>query len=917
MKYIPILVLTIVISCTPPSSTTPPPKVYGLTCEYVENPTTVDRSKPRLGWKLEAPVKVRGISQNAYEIRVASSKDKLSDPDLWRSGRVVSEENSRIEYNGTSLKSGQECWWQVRVWDQTDKASKWSEPATWAMGIMNSDEWKATWIGAPWQGEEPLPDLSNPGASLEKLPPPAPLLRKQFQIDKPVKSARAFVTGLGYFEFYLNGQKVGNDVLVPNQTNYGKRPGLPERYISLPDDFYEYKIMYLGYDITSQLRPGSNALGAILGNGFYNASKYWTGSYGTPRFFGQIHIKYEDGTEEIIASDPTWKVAKGPIRMDMVYYGERYDARLEMDGWSESGFDDSGWEEAIEREKPYGKLVAHTPYPDRIVETLEPIRIEKVNDTTHFVDFGPEISGWVRLRNVTGPAGHKIDISFNSNLYSGDNSYIFRGDGPENYAPRFNWFVFSAVHIYNWPGELRREHLVAEAVNTVLPVAAEFETSSPLLNDLNKIWRRSQLDNTHGGIASDCPHRERSGYTGDGQVACEMVLHNFDARSFYDKWIGDMRGAQVRSTGYVPNGAPWQPGCGGGVAWGAAIQIMPWEFYRSYGSIDMLKDTYPHMKEYIRYMQTWVDNEGIMYSQRLGLDGSVLKWFNLGDWACVDDNCPPDDLVHTFYFWHCVDITARAARVLGFDEEASEYSSLVEVTREAFWKRFYNEETGSYGKWGSNVFALKMGVPDGQLENVVSALQSNISDNDNHVHTGIFGTRYLFEVLSDNGLHELAYEIMDQRTWPSFGAWLVDGATTTREHWDDGGSHNHPMFGGGLTWYYKYLAGMKIDEAQPGYKRIIFKPQPAGNLDYAKYYLDTVYGKAGIHWKKAEDFNMKILVPVGTSAMVYVPTDDPSSVLESGMEASAAEGVQFISGEAGYALFEVSSGSYEFVSPLE
>ncbi len=264
--------------------------------------------------------------------------------------------------------------------------------------------------------------------------------------------------------------------------------------------------------------------------------------------------------------------------MNMVYYGEDYDAREEQPGWCTPGFDDSHWDAAVLKPSPEGKLVAHTAHPDRVTEELALVSKERMGEEHYYVDFGVEISGWVRLNGVDGPAGHKIEIIPRANNYSGNNTYICSGEGSTTYAPRFNWFVFSGVEIQNWPGELLPEQLTAEAVNTYIEPSATFETSSELFNEINKIWRRSQTDNMHGGLASDCPHRERSGYTGDGQIACNTVLHNYDARNFYQKWIGDMRGAQIQESGYVPNGAPWQPGCGGGPAWGAAICVMPWDY---------------------------------------------------------------------------------------------------------------------------------------------------------------------------------------------------------------------------------------------------------------------------------------------------------------------------------------------------
>jgi alpha-L-rhamnosidase len=883
-----------------------------LTCEYMPNPAVVDVLKPRLAWVNHAPQGSRGEKQTAYEIRVASAPDGLDTPDLWTSGKVASAESNRVVYEGKPLNSRQECWWQVRVWDKDGVHTNWSEPAFWRMGLLEKSDWQAAWIGAPWEGEEHFERPNYPGQEFEEFGPPAPMLRKEFTIGKKIKKAVAFVTGLGYFEFYVNGSKIGDDVLVPNNTNYGKRPLLGEMYINVEDKFRDYKVMYLAYDVTDNLQQGKNAIGAILGNGFYNPRMFWCEGYGTPRFLGQLHLTYTDGTEEVITSNETWNASKSPILKNMVYYGETYDARLEQEGWSNAAFDDSSWQQVAIREAPYGRLVAHTAPTDKVMERIEPLKIEKLENGNYFVDFGKEISGWVKFIDVEGPEGHRVDLSFNSNLYSGDNAYVFAGDGLKSYAPRFNWFVFSGVEVSNWPGELRKEQIVAEAVNTFVEETVEFETSNPLFNEINDIWQRSQLDNMHGGIASDCPHRERNGYTGDGQVACVTVMHNFDSRAFYQKWIADMYEAQIPETGYVPNGAPWQPGCGGGVAWGAAICIMPWEFYVHCGALDMLEDNYEAMEGYMRYMQTWVNDEGIMHSQRRNNSGEVLKWFNLGEWVAPGETVP-DEFVHTFYYWYCADITSKAASALGKEEDAQKYGQLAEQTRKAFHEKFYDEQTGSYGNGGGNILALKMGVPQEQYPRVINALKDNIRANDGHLDTGIFGTRFFFEVLAENGLNHLAYAAMNKTEEPGFGHWIELGSTTTREKWDEGGSHNHPMFGGGLVWFYRDLAGMKADPGQPGYRHIIFKPQIVDELDHVKYYNETPYGRAGIHWSKSDNsLTLDIDVPVGSTATVHLPSEDPEAIHESGNDHKSATGVQIKGQEDGHTVVELSSGQSQF-----
>jgi alpha-L-rhamnosidase len=878
----------------------------------------VDVINPRLSWINITPGNDRGQIQTAWEIRVAGTREKLlaGSADLWNSGKTISDQSVNITYGGKTLTSRQDCWWQVRVWDNKGKASKWSEPAFWSMGLLKPDDWKGLWIGAPWQDELPLPKPSAPkkiGSKPNKLPPPAPLLRKPFTINKEVTSARAYVTGLGFFELYFNGEKVSADVLTPNVSLYDTRKNLGPIGVMIKNNFREYRVFYLSYDVKKFLKTGENVIGVLLGNGFYNPASYWCEGYGSPRFLGQIHITFTDGTEQVVATDMSWKASKSPIVSDLVYDGEHYDSRLEQPGWCVAGFNDSKWENVVIRKAPSGMLKAHMSPTDRVMESFSPSRIEPLGEGHYKVDFGQEISGWVHILNVSGEAGHRIDIKYICESPNGDNSYTMKGGGPESYAARFTWFVFREVEITNWPGELKPEQLKAEAVYTNVETTGKFECSNSLFNTINKIWWRSQTDNMHGGIASDCPHRERSPYTGDGQVSCVTVMHNFDARSFYSKWIQDIYGAQNPETGYVPNGAPWQPGCGGGVAWGAAIDIMPWEFYLHYGDPDMLRNNYDGMKGYIKYMLTWTGEDGIMFSQAPDRQ-KPNQWLNLGDW-CSPGKLPPDNMVHTFFLWRCATLTAKAAMTLGKKAEADEYTKLAERTKRAFQQKFFDIEKGTYGPNGGNIFALKMGVPEEQKAFVIAALKADIAANKGHLDTGIFGTQFFFEVLSDNGLHELAYEAMNQKTQPGYGWWIEQGATTTWEQWDGGGSRNHPMFGGGIVWFYRKLAGMNTDEDKPGYRHIIFKPQPAGNVTFASYSNQTPYGTSAISWKRDNlKFTMNITVPVGSTATVFVPAADAESVTENGRKTNKSKTITFQHMEDGYAVYETGSGEYKFAS---
>lgn len=897
-----------------------------MRCEYLENPEAVDVPSPRLSWIVRTDSTVYGQCQSGWQVQVASSEELLrrGRADRWDSGRVGGD-SMRVRYGGKPLRSRDACWWRVRVWDAGGRPSAWSAPAHWHMGLLGEADWQAQWIGAPEQGDGPLsPDGTEP-------PLPAPLLRKSFGVapGRKVVSARVYVTGLGYFELYLNGEKVGRDVLAPNQTNYDKRPGLADCGIPVEDNFREYTVPYLAYDVTERLRSGENVIGAMLGNGFYNVRGRWTMAYGSPRLIAQLEIVYDDGSQERVVSDPTWKVAEGPVRMDQIYAGEEYDARCEQPGWCAPGFDDSAWQNAVPRRAPYGRLRAQNGPADRVMEVLKPVKFEKLGGGRYRVDFGETVSGWVRLHGVRGEAGRRIEIKYLSESPNGSNAYTMKGEGPEDYVTRFTWYVFREVELSGWPGELHPGQLTAEAVYSDVETTGGFACSNPLLNRIDRIWWRTQLDNMHGAVASDCPHRERSAYTGDGQTVCATVMHRFDAAAFYSKWIGDILAAQNPDTGYVPNGAPWQPGCGGGVAWGAAICIMPWEFYLHYGDRDMLARNLDGMKGYVDYLDGWADADGVIYA-RAPHGREPVYWMNLGDW-CPPGKLPSDTLVHTFYYWRCADIAARTARVLGDSAGAQRYGALAERVRRAFHGRFYDPGTGSYGPFGGDVFALYMGVPPERYPRVCAALRDNIRRNGGHLDTGIYGTQFLLEVLCDNGMNDLAYGIMTKRTFPSFGHWIEQGATTMWEQWDGGNSHCHPMFGACLTWLYRRVAGMESDPERPGYRHIVFRPRPVGDLTWARYAQLTSRGEASVRWERtAGGFMLEADIPAGSTATVWVPLGDGQTRAD--VRLSHPAGVSFVrvdetaevrpgnSGISGdrfhrYAVYEVKgSGRYRFTS---
>ena len=875
-------------------------RVDQLRVEYRENPTTVDALHPRFSWVNEAlDEQQRGLRQSAYQIGVASTREgaQAGDYDVWDSGKQPSNQSHLVSYGGPALQSGADYYWRVRVWDQDGHASDWSEPAHWGMGLLNTSDWKAHWIDSP----------QDDGG--------APLFRKSFELQQPVRQAKVFVCGLGFFELYLNGQRVGEDYLVPNVSNYTRRDTLDRTpHLKMIDRFSGYRVFYLSYDVTDQLQPRTNTLGAVLGNGFYQPDKTIASVFGHPCLLVQLEITLADGTKQLVTTDETWLTKPSAIHYNGIYHGELYDANDETPDWALASCSEQAWQPVRLVEGPIGELSAQMAPIDQITEILQPVSLTELEPGRYEVDFGKEIAGWIRFQSLQGTKGDTLQVHYVCESPQGTQQYVFKGDSAESYAPRFTWFVFSKA-IITGVKQLRADQLQAEAVHTDVASAADFHTSNELFNQIHAIWRRSQLDNMHGGIASDCPHRERLPYTGDGQAACQTVLCNFDAGAFYQKWIRDMRDAQDKVDGYVPNSAPWQPGCGGGVAWGAAMNLMPWEFYVQYGDTAMLEACLKPMQEQVCWMLQWQRPDGTMYQQRgQAGDPTPYYWFNLGEW-CPPYGLPKDDLVHTFYLWKCADYTARAAGVLGQQAIQHQYQALADRVWEAFHRAYYDAEQQSYGDFGSNVYALAMGVPADRQAAVVASLRKEIVEtHTGHIDTGFLGTKYFFEVLSAYGLHDVAYTVMNQTDFPSYGHWIAQGATTTWEQWDGGNSHNHPMFGSGLTWFYRYLAGVRPDEQAAGFRHIVIRPYWTEQLPEVYYAYQTPYGEviSDIH-RTENQWEIRVTIPVGSHATLYLPT--VHGVLESGKPVEQATGVKRLPAETEGLSLRLDQGSYCFQFP--
>ncbi|MDO8686275.1 MAG: family 78 glycoside hydrolase catalytic domain [Clostridiales bacterium] len=884
-------------------------------CEYLSNPIGIDTLKPGFSWELCADI--RGIRQIAWRLCVASSLENLlmNNGDMWDSGIVNSTRQFQVEYCGKPLSSGVKYYWKVMCQIGDDTPCLYSEPAYFETGLYSSGDWTGYWI----KNDD---NISNP------------LFRKTFNLDCIAVDARVYISGLGYYVMYLNGQKVSDHVLSPGWTDYDQRDLKDLLYPF--DDKTSKRVLYNTYDITEYLCQGVNTIGIELGNGWYNQrertieGKLW---YGTPRFILQININCVDGARISFVSDDTWKTSVGPIVFNNIFYGEIYDARLEKSGWNSRGFDESGWVFAKEADRPKGMLRAQISPPDKITGTIRPVELTRPKPGMCIYDMGQNFSGWVQLK-VSGPEGSEVRLRFAEELKEDGtldfssaggeeqvqcDTYIMNGQGIEEYEPRFTWHGFRYVELSGYPGEPCIDTVEGRIVHSAVEKTGEFCCSSPLINSIynNYIW--TQLSNLHGGVPTDCPHRERSGYTGDGQVTAEAAIHSFGMASFYTKWIDDIFDAQNRVNGFIPHTAPFSGGGGGPGGWGCACIILPWYMYLYYGDRRILEKHYKGMKHWIEYLQTSADCDGIIVKEEPG------SWC-LGDWCAPGEIKIPREVVNTFYYGYCTRLMEWISQALGVKDDQIFYNKLYDAIAKGFNKRFFDRDKGIYsiGIQGCDVFPLALGiVPEECREAVLGHLLHNIlSDNDGHIDTGMFATPLLLEVLTKNGYGDTAWAIMNKRTYPGYGYMLENGASTLWECWEnEQGSHNHPMFGSVTAWFFKYLAGIKADRLNPGFEHFKVEPTMIGDLNYVKASLSTIKGKIGVEWHKDIDsFTLNVCIPAGSTADIYLPaggleivvTESNVTIWGNGAFTAYVPGISSCLKKDNNIIFRVKSGIYFF-----
>jgi len=879
-----------------------------LRCEYQVDPVGIGETRPRLSWKVESGR--RGERQTSYQIVVASSAELLKEDrgDLWDTGKVGGDETIGTEYAGAPLASQERCYWKVRAWDRDGQAS-WSRPATWSMGLLKPGDWKSEWIGFD---EERLKIARAEGVVYL---PPAPYLRTTFRADKPVLRATLYASALGLVEPRLNGRQVSVDFFTPGWTDYDKR------------------VNYRAYDVTPWVRPGGNAVGAVLADGWYAGYVGFGGHrdhYGRlPRIRMQLQLDFADGSSAVVGTGPDWKAATGPMREADFLDGETYDARMEMPGWDKAGFNDAAWKPVAVGSEVHPIMQAHPGPPVRVIAEFRAKSTTEPRPGVYVLNLGQNFAGVARLR-ISGVAGQKITLRFaerlnpDGTIYTENlraarstDTYICKGKGLEVWEPRFTFHGFQYVEVSGLGHPPAMDTVVGLALSSDTPVVGTFDCSDPMLNQLHSNIYWTQRSNFID-IPTDCPQRdERLGWTGDAQIYIRAATLNCDTQAFYTKWLIDLDDDSQRADGEFPMVSPVKvAGDDGGPAWADAGVICPWTAYFVYGDRRELERHYLAMTRFIAFC---LDRSN---ADLLPPD----KFQCFGDWLSINAKTPVD-VICTAYFAYSTKLTARAAEALGKAADAERYNDLFLRIKAAFNQAYVTDDGRVSGDTQTAyVLALAFDLLDGERATLAGErLVDNIAKRDWHLSTGFIGTKDLMLVLSKIGRTDVAYRLIHNDTFPSWGFSIKQGATTTWERWDGWtpekgfqdpsmNSFAHYSFGAVYQWMVENIGGISSDG--PSYRHIIIAPQMDGLLTRATTSYDSIRGPIETAWKlQGGRFSMGVTVPANTTATVFLPVDPgaPSrAITEGGRALDGAEGVRLLRIEKDRAVVEVESGSYQF-----
>jgi alpha-L-rhamnosidase len=898
-------------------------EITDIKCNFKNNPVGID-SKPHFSWILHSGE--RNQFQSAYYLLLSDDSLLLNKNigNIWDTRKVKSEQSINVLYDGVALEPGKEYFWKVRVWDKEGEASEWSYKASFVTALFDRKDWS----GAQWIGYEEIPDslILVPGVepwdkdvkNLALQRARVPLFRKEFDIKRDIKSAYLFVSGLGHYKAYINGQQVSDDFLSPGWTDYKKT------------------CLYNTYDITVHLLNGKNAIGVIVGNGFHNNNneryKKLLITYGMPKMIALININYKDGTSKNIVSGTDWKTCPSPVTYSSIYGGEDYDARLEQPGWNKPGFDDKNWQNAVIVRDPGGPLSPETTYPVKVREIFTADTIIRLGTKTFLYDFGQNASGIIRIK-VKGKKGQKIrfipgeliDEKMYVNQRASGSPYYFeytlRGGEVEVWQPMFTYYGFRYVQA---EGVIPHNDNMKQDIPEIMELnflhtfssahrAGEFSCSGELFNSINKLILYAIQSNLQS-VVTDCPHREKLGWLEQAYLMGGSIHFNFDLYHLYNKLVDDMIDAQTES-GLIPDIAPEYVLFNGGFRdspeWGSAGIILPWLIYRWYGDKSVMLKAWPMMLKYIEYLGTKAENNILLHG--LG------DWYDLGPGRPGVAQLTPREMTATAIYYYDVNLMASMASILKHKEVELWLIKLANEIKDAFNNKFFNADTKVYSTGSQTAMAMPLcvGLVNQDCRDAVfNNLINIVNQNGKALTAGDVGFHFFVETLTQGGASQLVYEMNNRDDVPGYGYQLKKGATALTESWSalESASNNHLMLGHIMEWFYKGLAGIKQEEGSAAYKRIIINPSVVGDFTEVKASYNSPYGIIGSEWKKQDNMLlMDVEIPVNTTARIFIPATDIEEVFEGGKPLKYVKDIKFAGMGNGSLVIEIGSGNYSFL----
>jgi hypothetical protein len=906
-------------------------KVNNLSCNAAVNPLAISAEKPVFSWQLSS--KSFNVSQAAYQLLVASSEDKLNrnEGDVWDSGKVVSAASQDVHYNGKVLKNETKYFWKVRVWMNDKKTSNWSEINSFR---TQPSDLNPTWIGAITKADSHLPEGRNYHAvtfkkekkqaiidASDSLSRRSIQLRKSFSVSKKIKEAVVYVSGLGHYELTLNGKKVGNSVFAPLWTDYDKT------------------VYYNTYEISAnELLKGENVLGVLLGNGMYNTlaeryAKFYV-SFGPPTLFLKMKVMYEDGSEEIIKTDKSWKYSKSPITFNSIFGGEDYNANLEQKGWNMAGFNDANWKPIVVQEAPKGVLRSQQTTPIQIEEQFGVKAVTEPQAGVKVFNMGQNLSGFPTLK-VKGKKGQTVRIWVGEGLNDDGTvgqgrsgkpyyfDYTLKGEGVEEWQPKFSYYGYQYMQIegvnYKETKDFSKPTIVELQSNFIYNsagTAGSFSSSNEIFNKTHELINNAIKSNFQS-VLTDCPHREKLGWLEESHLNGPGLIYNYNLKNYIPSIMQNVADAQ-RGNGMIPTIAPEYVVFGGDFTdspeWGVAGVILPWMYYEYYGDDSLLREYYPVMKRYVDYLTSKADKGIVSYG--LG------DWYDYGEHAAGYSKNSPIALSATSHYYFGIDLLAKAAKLLNKKEDAVIYENLAISVKNAFNGKFFDTKTKQYGTGSqfSNAVPLflNMVAPEDK-QAVLDNLVNDIKVRNYRLTTGDVGNRYLFQVLADNGLNEVMYKMHNHYDAPGYGFQIKFGLTTLTEQWDPrkGNSWNHFMMGQIEEWFYKSLVGIVADEKNPGFKHFFLQPEMVGDMTFVKGTYNSVFGEIAAEWEKKEDkVAFKFTIPANTTATVKLPVKKNAVIKVNGKILSDSKNVLKVLDNGEKPSFILGSGIYVVESAL-